>query len=607
MKHLLLSASALALVAQPITARAQDTFDLGEVVVFANQTETQSDRIGVTVETLTQDDLAASPTNSAATALQNLPGVSVASSGGLGKLTSLRIRGLPDRYVGVRINGIDVTDPSRVQTQYNWSGLTTAGLSSIEVLKGSQSALFGSEAIAGVINITTFRPTEMGTTYRFGAEVGSFNTKRADFSVGTKTERAELALTLSHIDTDGFSAADENAGNTEDDGYTGTTVLLSARYQASDQIALGFEGIYQDEETNIDASGGAGGDADRPNFTKTQGMRIFAEIDTGAFMHEAGVSYFKTDRNDPLTPFGSPTFEGRRTEFTYKAKTDLASGPLVFGAEYSQEEADFSNGAAEYDNYALFAEHSANLSDDVDLTVSGRVDDHSQFGTAVTGRAALAWRIGHGSVLRASVGTGYRAPSLNELFGPFNFTVANPVLDAEESRTAEIGIEHRYDSGAQVKATAFYTEIDNLIGYAGGNYVQTPGTSTSQGIELSGRVPVTDRVSVFANYTFTDAVDATGAQLARVPEHDFVVGLEAAITDQLSTQFVLNHVANRVDGFPSGPVPDYTVVNATLNFAITETNAVYLRVENLFDEEYQTAAGYGTSDRAVYFGIRASF
>ena len=159
MKACLGSASLLALILSAPSLHAQ-TFDLGEIVVFANQTETEADRVGVTVEVLDAEEIATSPTASVAETLSRLPGVATNRNGGLGKLTGMRIRGLNDRYIGVRINGFDVSDPSSTQTAYNWGGLSGAGLTRIEVLKGPQSTLWGTDAIGGVVSITTKSPDE---------------------------------------------------------------------------------------------------------------------------------------------------------------------------------------------------------------------------------------------------------------------------------------------------------------------------------------------------------------------------------------------------------------------------------------------------------------
>lgn len=608
MKHnltnLMSSASLLALCAQP--AQAQDVFDLGEITVFANQTPTEVSRTGATVEILDQEQLQSSSSTTAADTLTRTPGVSASTNGGPGTTTDLRIRGLSGRYIGVRINGIDVTDPASTQTQYNWGGLTTSNLSRIEVLKGSQSAIYGSEAIAGVVNITTTQaPEEIGTVYSFGAEYGTYNTRRADFSIATRGERGDIAFSFATMRTDGFSALDENDGFTEEDGFDGEQAFLSAGYELTDQIRVGVDLIYFNEEVNID---NFGADADRPFFTDRRGVRTYAEIDGGAINHLFEATYFKSERSDPDTPFGSTDFRGDRRELRYRGVADLDRVTLAFGAEYSEESAELADGAQDYDIYSIFGEAQYAVNADLDVSAALRVDDHSEFGTEPTGRVALAWRPQSGTVIRGALGTGFRAPSLNEIYSSFNVGVGNlpPVdLDPEKSRSAELGIEHSYTSGVFIQATAFYTEIDDLIDFVfGTGYIQAPGTSRTQGIELASAAPIGDRIQVFGNYTYTDAEDADGDQLRRVPENDLVLGLATDLTDRLSAELTLNYVTDRVD---PEPVDDYTLVNASVSYDLTDSTTVYLRIENLTDEEYQTANGFGTSDRAFYVGIRASF
>ena len=606
MNILLGSASAVALLALP--AKAQDIFDLGEVTIFSSQTPTEVSRTGVSVDILDEADLQNAANTTVADQLSRLPGVSVSTNGGLGKQTNLRIRGLSDRYIGVRINGIDVTDPASTQTQYNWGGLTTSGLSRIEVLKGSQSALYGSEAIGGVVNITTNQaPETIGTEYSFGLEVGTYDTTRATFSIGTRGERGDLSFSVSRTDTDGFSSADENDGNTEEDGYNGIQAFLSAGYELTESVRVGADLIYFNEETNIDAFGGPGGDADRPFFTDRRGIRTFAEIDGGLIQHTLDASYFETERLDKLTPFGSPFFESQRTEVRYLGVAELDSTVWSFGTEYSEEKALFSNGRASYDVFSVFGEARYAVNADLDVSAALRVDDHSEFGTEPTGRLALAWRPQEGTVVRASLGTGFRAPSLNELFGPFNFANPNPDLDPEESRSFELGVEQSFANGITAEATAFYTEIDNLIQYPVDGYEQVDGTSRSQGLELAVSAPLGERVEVFGNYTYTDTEDANGDPFLRVAENEVLLGLSALVTDRITADIALNFVGDRRDGFPQETVKDYTVIDASVSYALNDQSAVYLRIENLTDEEYQTAAGFGTSDRAFFVGLRASF
>lgn len=441
----------------------------------------------------------------------------------------------------------------------------------------------------------------MGTHYRYSVEAGSYDTYAATFGVTTKSEQGELAFTLSHIRTNGFSAAEEDAGNPEADGYEGTTLFLTGAYQATETVKLGFAFNYLDSTTDQD--GFRVDDLTAQELATRLGARVYAEIDGGAVDHTLSLAYSKTEREYPVG--FNQFFNGERTEVGYKAVTQMGAVDLAFGANYTEEEfaVDTINGT--YRTTSIFGEAQYAASENVDLSFALRHDEHSTFGGFTTGRLAANWRVTADTTLRASIGTGFRAPSLYELFHPF---YGNPTLQQEESRSAEIGVEHHFANAAMAKATVFYTEIDNLIEYdfATSGYNQVPGTSTTKGLELSGRMALSAGTDLFGSYTYTDGKDSSGNQLVRVPKHDFVIGIEADLSDKLSGQLVLNHVAGRAnDG--GNAMPDYTVVNASMTYDFNDTTQGYLRLENLTNEQYQTSSGYGTSDRALYLGVRASF
>ncbi len=595
-----------ALLSLPGLVAAEEPVDLGTLILTANQTPVDSERSGVTVETLSEEDLTDNGTTQVVDQLRDLPGVFVAGNGPIGSLQSVYVRGRPFRYVPVYFDGIDLGDPSSVQTGFNWGGLVTPGLGRVEILKGAQSAVYGSEAVGGVVNLSSARLDEPGREIRTAVEFGSYNTFSTSLTYLQKTERTDLTFTLSHYQTDGFSAADENDGNTEADGYEGNAMSLRVEYQATDALRFGGTFFIHDEKIEIDGFPPptfSFGDVDQVTTSVRKGARVFATFDAGGFEHTLSVIHTDIDRKDPD---GITTrFEGTRTEIEYAAVTELEAGTLSFGLANSTEAARLSNGTKnEFDIASAWIEGQFALSSDVDMTVSARFEDHSEFGSASTGRLALAWRATDATTVRFSAGTGFRAPSLYELFGPFG----NTSLEAEESVSVDLGVQHRYVNGADIKATVFYSEIDNLIGFGALGYEQTPGTSVAQGFEMAGSFPVSDSLRLSGAYTYTDSRTAFDTQLVRVPRHELTLGLEADLSDRLSAAFTVSHIAGRADdGFPAQNMPDFTVANATFTYQVSSQAEAYLRIENLFDEEYQTVAGYGTSDRAAFFGIRASF
>jgi len=588
----------------PFAAQAQESFVLDEIVASAGLLPVAVNRTGATVETVDGETVAQGE-QSVAQTLDRLPGVSLTSNGGLGSTATLRLRGLGGSYIGVRVDGMDMTDPSSTQTTFNFGTLTKGLPGRIEVLKGAQSAVYGSDAIAGVVDITTWRPEGLGFSGRAEVEAGSDHTYSGTLSFGQASERGEVALTLSHVTSDGYSA---RSSDDEEDGYEQSVLTLSAAYDLTDSVRLGFSTLYSDGTADFDRSAtDPTGEMDETR----KGARAFAQISAGAVTHEISVAWTETERVDGSAPmFYTRDFTGERRVLEYLGTAEINSDVrLAFGADWTEEKAKLDDEDYDADNGAAFGEVQYAATDALDLSLSLRYDSYSDFDDQLSGRGAMAWRLQDDLILRAVLGTGYRAPSLYERF---NSSFGNPDLDPETSRSAEIGLEKRYGTASFAKATLFYTEIDDLIDYDLSTYTynQVEGTTRSRGIELSGRYGVTDRFAVFGNYTYTDA-DTPSGRMVRVPRHDLNLGVEAGFTDRLSGTLALQQVADAVDytdAYPdTGDLDDYTVVNASVSFAVSDKAEAYVRLENLFDEDYETIRGYNTSDRAVFVGLRASF
>ncbi|SDI80362.1 TonB-dependent receptor plug domain-containing protein [Alloyangia pacifica] len=612
----LFTATALTTLGLSGTAFAQDAVDLGTLTLSANRGEsTELARSGVTVEVVTKDDLEQSGETLLADYLARLPGVSLTSNGGIGGTSSVFIRGLPGKYVGVYVDGIDVTDTSGPQIQYDFGMLTTADVSRIEVLKGSQSALYGSEAIGGVINITTNRATEEGLNQSVAAEFGSYNTAKLSYNLSYLGERGSFASTLSRITTDGYSAADEDDGNTEEDGHEATRLSLSGDYALTDDVTVGGAAFWQKRDSDYDELGPMDGTPDELSESEEYGLRAFARLETGAVSHEVSAQYYDIDRKlsgtyvdtyyspGSIIPFEYP-YEGHRWGLAYEGQTELSAATLTFGADATREYFDNGSDDGEQDTLGLWAQADWHLSDQIELVTVLRHDDHSDYGGKTTGRVSLAYLPNPDLTLRASVGTGFRAPSLYERYDGWS---GNEELTPETSVSYELGAEQRFGSG-YVAATLFRTEITDLItapapAYV---YVQSEGTSWTQGLELKAGVEVTDRINLGAAYTWTDSEDAeTGAPIAGVPLRGTALTLDSRISDAFRGAFTVRHISGLHDA--SYAMDDYTVADMNLRYALSDQAELYLRVENLFDEDYQVVTGYGTSDRAAYFGVRARF
>jgi vitamin B12 transporter len=594
-----LTTAALALTTSPMLAQDSDEiYLLDEIVVSGSLIPVAKSETGATVETVGEDSLS-TPSKTVADILDTLPGISVSKNGGIGASATLRIRGLGSEYIGVRLNGIDITDPSAPQSAYDFGGLRSYGIASAEVVKGSQSALYGSEAIAGLVEMNT-TPQTPGLSATL--EAGSYDTYSAGVTNMVESEKGHIAFSLSHFKTDGFSSS---SSNDEDDGFEETFLTFGLEHDINDSLTLGLTGFYRDSNLEYDTDW----DIDATATREQKGVRTYAQFETAQISHELSASFFQSDRT-----YGSGSssyyYSSERKEVSYLGSTDLsASTTLTFGAEYLEESYDGTYGNGIDRNTALKGEFLFEPMAGLNLSAALRYDDHSDLGEHISGRLAAAWEVAPDWTLRAVIGTGFRAPSLSERFG----LEGDPDFKEETSRSAELNLERRFAQIGFIKGTLFYTEIEDRIifdetetfcGTSWGCYEQEDGTTTSKGIELSAGYTVSEALSLYGNYTYTSA-KTEGERSSRVPRHDLVLGLNAELSDRFSGNLEVQHVADVIDD--AEKLGDYTLFNASLSYDLTDTVQLYLRADNLTDEDYETASGYNTPGRSAYLGLKASF
>ena len=625
---LMTSAALSALCATPALAQ-DDAYDLGVLILSAGLEAAPADETGVSAAVITEDDLEATGETRVIDFLARQPGVTIRATGPLGTSAGVSIRGVGQNNIQVRVDGIDVSDPSGTQVAFDFGGLMTSDISRIEILRGAQSALYGSEALGGVINITTKTADKDGFGVQIASEYGSYETLRSAVTLTTAGDGYDSALTFSHARSDGFSAADENDGNDEEDGFSATRLSFAGSYELGSPdlvMHLSFFDERSDYEYD-EASGGvvSDGSPDELTVKKQNGARIGFDFVTGAVDHSVSAAWFRIDRTLTGTSasFGGISddrfdYTGTRMEYRYQGGVDLgATARLAFGADHTIEEFDtavaldhtifglFVDGQSQDTTVnGTFAELTWAPNDMWNLSAALRHDVHSEFGGHTTGRLSAVYRPMDDLIFRANAATGFRAPSGYELYDGF---AGNPDLDPETSKSFDLGVEKRYGETAFVRATAFHVEAEDIIDYSFTTfgYVQAEGTSTRQGLELAFGGALREGLRFDGSYTWTDSF--SDADLDPSSWSAFVPGQQASasVTANLGQRASLN-VTGLWAGNRADDLDDYGVVNSTLTYEIMEDAEVYLRIENIFDEEYQTAPGYGQSDRAAYFGVRAS-
>ncbi|WP_311028027.1 TonB-dependent receptor plug domain-containing protein [Mesorhizobium koreense] len=615
-------------------ALAQD-LDIGEVVVTANKTPTEKSKVGSTVTVITKKDIDKESKATLNDYLTLVPGMNVSSPGGMGQESSLSLRGADKKYIKTLFNGIDISDPTSTQVQTPYQNLLIGGIGSVEVLKGSQSTLYGSDAIAGVIGISTLTGIEPGIHQEISGEGGSFGTWRGGYSLSGADDTGKAALGIYGLDTAGISAAlvngapavDSNPSHLERDGFQDFNINFAGEKQITDYFSVFGAALYINAKGDYDDSGNPPTDNTFNRFdTQQKAARLGFNLDLldGRLKNTFAVQASQIDRGlNSVSIFGpyDADFRGERTKAEYQGSFEASRWlTLQYGADYERQSAHAT------DNFGTDTNESFNIGglwgqavvspvENLTLTAGLRHDEHSEFGGHTTYRLTGSYSLpDYGTRFHSSYGTGFRSPSLYELYDPF---AGNSALRPEESKSFDIGVEQTFLDGRFVgDVTYFMLDTDNLIDYdyTTSRYVQLPGTTHRNGVEVSLSWAATSWLDLGASYTYTHTRQPDGERRPRIPEHDFAIAATVRPAEKWAVTGVVHTVLNTVDRispsfgtFVNVPLDDYVLVDAKVSYKPTEATEIYLRGENLLDQKYEVVKGYGTPGLGVFAGFKATF
>lgn len=636
--ELIVSAAAAALLLAANAASAQtvtsvtDPSLLDDVVVTANRSAQSADRVGQSVTVLTTADIQSSQTVVVSDLLARTPGVTVSRNGGVGSVTAVRIRGAETDQTVAVVDGVKLNDPSGTGGGYNFGNLLIGEVARIEVLRGAQSTLWGSQAIGGVVNIVTAEPTRPFQA-SLVAEAGSRGTTYLRGSVGGAGERATWRLAASRYQTDGFSAF---ARGTENDGYENFGLSGRANIRIVEGVSVDLRAVYSDGDVDVDGFPAplfAFGDTRETSSTKELVTYAGLNFDLfdGRLSNRVAYGYTRTDRQNQAGSAVTFEAEGLNRRYEYQGVFDVREGwTATFGAEHEDSEFSAAPDAAEVGLDGVYAQLQAEVVDGLTLTGGVRRDEHDTFGGKTLGQAAVAWALNDGStVLRASFGQGFKAPSLYQLYSQYG----NLALLPEEADGWDAGVEqHLLDGALILSATYFSRETTNQIDFVSCSGTATPATAPlcfkngvrrfgyysnialteADGVELAADYEI-GSFRVNANYTRTNTENRTpganlGRQLARRPDEAANLTVGYVWPFGLSTSVAVHHVGDSFDNASNATRLDaYTLVDLRASYPINETLELYGRVENVGDEVYETTRNYGVAGRGTFVGVRARF
>ena len=597
----------------PVTQETSPAADPEAPVVFsANRTPTDYAKVGSSVSVITEKDVNAQSKTFLQDYLQQVPGVSVSTAGGFGQTTTFRVRGLDQNYVKVLVDGMDVSDPSGTQAATAFEHLLAGDVAQVEVLKGSQSTLYGGDAVAGVISIDTKYATQPGYFQSGGAEYGSFNTWRGAYSAGYAAQNgSNVAFTVQGVDTDGISAA---AIGTEDDAYRNLTLSGRGEYRVSEAMTVFFAGRAMDSHTEFDDGFTPADTFDNVDYEQQAG-RVGTNITLfdGKFVNTLAIQGMQLQRDYLFSGFPG-WFDGDRVKAEYRGVLSFNKQlALVAGVDWERTGAETdSMSRSTVEVTSPYAQLIVEPIDGLTLTGGGRIDSHSTFGDFDTHRLTAAYLVPDTETkFHASYGTGFRAPSLNELFGPFG---GNTALHPETSDSWDAGVEQGFmHNQVGIGATYFSIDVTDQISFVSifpgpcppcGSYVQVPGVTKTSGVEMTAFAKLTSTTVLNSAYTYSESEEPDGTRLSRLPRHSLVVGLTTQPTDKLSLNVTGQYVADIVDTAADIPVDDYFLLSAKVGYEVLPGAIAYVRGENLLDQDYTTVVNYANPGLAVYGGLQ---
>lgn len=610
---------------------------VAELVVTATRTAAPIEKVGASITVLTSEAIKASQATTAVELLAQTPSVSYSRNGGPGSATSLYIRGAETQHTVVLIDGVKLNDPSSTQGAYNSGNLMIGDVSRIEVLRGAQSTLWGSQAIGGVVNMVTAEPKGTFESHA-SVEGGARDTAYVRVGAGGAAERLTWRLAGSYYTTDGFSSY---APGKEKDGYQNTGLSGRLRFAFSDAVSAEVRSVYSGGKNDFDSF-----NTDSSEFGRTEELVIYTGLNfallDGRWSNRIAYGHTDTDRENinPARPSVPLTFDstGKNRRWEYQGAFAVTEALTAsFGAERERSTMGTRSPSVARPNPALktgrvgvdsvYGQIQAEVAPGLTLTGGLRYEDHDTYGRHTLGQVSAAWALNQGnSVLRASFGQGFRAPGLYELFSEYG----NLDLSPEEFDSWDAGVEQRFWAGkAKVSATVFKREADNEIRFFSCSFGATdalcnPGgvfrfgyykniqKTRAQGLELVGQFDATDRLTLTGNYAYTESENASGAnagrQLTRRPKNLANLSVAYRWPIGLNTVIATRHVGKTFNNETNTVrVSSYTLVDLRASYPINNSLEVYGRVENAFDESYQTILNYGTPGRGAFIGIRAKF
>ncbi|MCC6918680.1 MAG: TonB-dependent receptor [Alphaproteobacteria bacterium] len=631
-------AAALLASAPSAFAAADDSTNAEEIVVTATRAASglPRDQLGTSVTVVQPVDMELRQTRLVSDLLRDIPGLAVSRAGTVGGFTEVRIRGAEADHTLVLIDGMEASDP--FYGQFDFASLIADEVARVEVLRGQQSALYGSDAIGGVINYITLSGRE-APGVRGRTEGGSFGSYAASARAAGYADGFDYAVSAGYQHTDGvptarFGTRDIGAANAAVSGRFSYEVTENFRLRAIGRYARVKADVNDQEFDFASPTYGFVIDSDDDYTNRMLYGLVGADLSLlgGAWTHALSVQGTDARRRGYSGGAFDYGDDGSRIKGSYVTAyhfgNDRVRHTLTGAADFERET--FRNRGAflspaqsaerSTENTGLVAQYDLLVGETIGVGVAVRYDDNNRFDDATTYRLQASFLLDSGTRLHAATGSGTKNPGIFELYGfdPANFQ-GNPDLKPEHSRGWEAGVAQRLLGGRIVLDVTYFssTLTDEIYTDFSGFPISTPRNRTTEseqdGVEISMQAVIDEAWRVFASYTYLNAKEDGVEEIRRPPN---VASLNLSYVDpddRFSATVTVRCNGETFDnnfthfGDARVRLASYTLVNLAGDARITDELRLFARVENLFDEDYEDVYTYRTAGRGAFVGLRAGF
>ena len=625
-----LAAIGAGLVAFPALTTADEPLD--QIIVTGARAPLSITALGSAVTVITRDDIERRQARYVADLLRQVPGFAVSQSGSVGSQTQVRVRGAEANHVLVLVDGARANDPA-TGDEFRWEFLSTANIERIEIVRGPQSAIWGSDALAGVVNIITRSGGSVSSLDGY-LETGADNTLNHALNGTLHAGQWNLGASFERLSTDGGNIS---RSGTERDRADASTAALHAAWEPRETLSLRLSARAVDAYSQFDTidyvNTGLPADSDVALDTSQHAAQVavVTGADDARIRHRIAAHYFDSENRNLTDGIEDVSSLSSRLSLTYQS--DLRVGHDTLSLALEHEATDFTqkgpvgfgdpNQHQEMQVTSTVVDYQGHLGDSVSWLASARYDDNSVFEDALTGRVSVAWSVTGHTRLRAGAGSGRKNPTFIELYGyyPGQF-VSNPNLEPERSTGVELGIEQQLGQRLRVQVALFRQDLENEIN----GFVFDPvtflatadnmeGKSRRDGAEFALSWEPGETLSINASYTYIDA-RANDEREVRRPRHAGSIDVDYEIlAGRGRLVLAAAYGGTRSDTFfPPWPNPPETVtlskhwlVDLTARYQLAPGVSAFARVSNLLDTDYEQVYGYNTAGRAAYAGLTLAF